>query len=134
MTRHPTERGEPIPTVCLVGIQFGTGENSRHTPRSNVSAPAPEKSTASVFRDVTVLNKQGVHARPSSQFVKLASRFTCEVMVEKDGETINGKSIMGLLMLAAGPGSKLRIVCEGVDAERALTELVALINGKFGEE
>ena len=99
-----------------------------------MSATAPEKSTAAVFRDVTVLNKQGVHARPSSQFVKLASRFACEVFIEKDGETINGKSIMGLLMLAAGPGSKLRIVCEGEGAEPALAELVALINGKFGEE
>lgn len=99
-----------------------------------MSANAPEKSAAAVFRDVTVLNKQGIHARPSSQFVKLASRFSCEVFVEKDGESINGKSIMGLLMLAAGPGSKLRIVCEGEGAEQALAELVALINGKFGEE
>jgi phosphocarrier protein HPr len=99
-----------------------------------VSATAPGKSTSAHFRDVTVLNKQGIHARPSSQFVKLASRFTCEVFVEKDGETINGKSIMGLLMLAAGPGSKLRIVCEGEGAEQALNELVELVNHKFGED
>ena len=99
-----------------------------------MSAPAPGKSANAVFRDVTVLNKQGIHARPSSQFVKLASRFACEISVEKDGETINGKSIMGLLMLAAGPGSNLRILCEGERAEQALAELVALVNGKFGEE
>ncbi|HTH46554.1 MAG TPA: HPr family phosphocarrier protein [Candidatus Limnocylindria bacterium] len=99
-----------------------------------MSAPAPGKSTCVHACDVTVLNKQGIHARPSSQFVKLASRFTCEILVEKDGETINGKSIMGLLMLAAGPGSKLRIVCEGEGAEQALLELVALVNNKFGEE
>ena len=99
-----------------------------------MSATAPGKSTSAHFRDVTVLNKQGSHARPSSQFVKLASRFACEIMVEKDGETINGKSIMGLLMLAAGPGSKLRILCEGEGAEQALLELVALVNNKFGEE
>lgn len=85
-------------------------------------------------RDVVVLNKQGIHARPSSQFVKMAGRFTCEVLVEKDGEQINGKSIMGLLMLAAGPGSQLKIICNGEGAEKALEELVALIQAKFGEE
>jgi phosphocarrier protein HPr len=134
MTRHRARRGEPNPAEASAGIQIGRRDFSRHAPSRNVSANAPEKSAAAVFRDVTVLNKQGIHARPSSQFVKLASRFSCEVFVEKDGESINGKSIMGLLMLAAGPGSKLRIVCEGEGAEQALAELVALINGKFGEE
>lgn len=90
--------------------------------------------TPSVTREVTVVNKLGIHARPSSQFVKLASRFTCDVFLEKDGETINGKSIMGLLMLAAGPGSVLTITCAGDDAELAVNELVALINAKFGED
>lgn len=88
----------------------------------------------SLQREVTVRNRQGVHARPSSQFVKVASRHVCDVLVEKDGEVINGKSIMGLLMLAAGPGSRLRITCEGEGAEKALAELVALIDNKFGEE
>ena len=94
-----------------------------------MSATAP-----SISSEVTVKNKNGVHARPSSQFVKLASSFNCEVWVEKDGESINGKSIMGLLMLAAGPGSKLTIVCAGDKADQALAELVALVNGKFGED
>ena len=66
--------------------------------------------------------------------MKLASQFTCDVFIEKDGETINGKSIMGLLMLAAGPGSKLRIVCTGTDCQTALTELCALVDAKFGED
>jgi len=66
--------------------------------------------------------------------VKLASQFTCDVFIEKDGETINGKSIMGLLMLAAGPGSKLRIVCTGIDCQTALTQLCALVDAKFGED
>ena len=61
-------------------------------------------------RDVVVKNRQGIHARPSAAFVKLAAQFRCEVTLEKDGESINGKSIMGLLMLAAGPGSRIRIV------------------------
>ncbi len=88
----------------------------------------------SVSCEVTVKNKNGVHARPSSQFVKLASSFTCEVWVEKDGESINGKSIMGLLLLAAGPGSVLRITCSGIDAQNALQQLKALVQGGFGED
>ena len=85
-------------------------------------------------REVTVLNRQGVHARPSAAFVKLASQFGCEIFIEKDGEMINGKSIMGLLMLAAGPGSKLKVICQGDGAEKALAALVALVNSKFGED
>ncbi len=87
-----------------------------------------------VAQDVTVRNKQGIHARPSAAFVKLASRFESDVTLEKDGEAINGKSIMGLLMLAAGPGSQLRIVCEGEDASEALKALVKLVDDKFGED
>ncbi len=101
--------------------------------RGDVSSVAPAKSPVH-RQEVVVTNKNGIHARPSSQFVKLASRFACDVFIEKDGETINGKSIMGLLMLAAGPGSKLTIVCAGDKAEQALAELVALVNGKFGED
>lgn len=83
---------------------------------------------------MVITNRQGIHARPSSQFVKLASKYGCDVFLEKDDETINGKSIMGLLMLAAGPGSRLTIVCAGEKADEALAELVALVNGKFGED
>jgi len=96
------------------------------------AANTGDKTTLS--RDVTVQNRQGIHARPSASFVKLASQFTCDVFIEKDGDTINGKSIMGLLMLAAGPGSKLRIVCTGDDCEAAMTQLCALVDAKFGED
>ena len=67
-------------------------------------------------------------------FVKTANRFECDVFVEKDGEKVNGKSIMGLMMLAAGPGSKLSVHAEGEDAARALNELEALLKRKFDEE
>jgi len=87
-----------------------------------------------ICRDVTVTNKLGIHARPSTAFVKLASTFKSDVFVETGGDTINGKSIIGLLMLAAGPGSKLKIVCDGPDAESALAALAALVDGKFGED
>jgi phosphocarrier protein HPr len=95
---------------------------------------APSQKTPLLRREVIITNKLGIHARPSSQFVKLASRHACDVFLEKDGETINGKSIMGLLMLAAGPESRLTIVCAGEGAEHALAELVQLVENKFGED
>ncbi len=85
-------------------------------------------------REVVVTNKLGIHARPAAMFVKVANRFPCHIFVEKDGERVNGKSIMGLMMLAAGPGSKLIIYAEGDQAARAVTELEALVKSKFNEE
>lgn len=94
----------------------------------------PSVPTAKAARELTVQNRLGLHARPSAMFVKVCSRFRCEIWVEKDGEQVNGKSIMGLMMLAAGQGSKLQVTCEGTDAERALAEIEALIAAKFNEE
>jgi phosphocarrier protein len=86
-------------------------------------------------RVFTVNNRLGLHARPSAMFVKLCSSFRCEVWVEKDGEQVNGKSIMGLMMLAAGQGSELKVSCEGEGAGEALAEIEALVVGrKFDEE
>jgi phosphocarrier protein HPr len=85
-------------------------------------------------KDFRVSNKLGIHARPAAMFVKAANRFSCEIFVEKDGEKVNGKSIMGLMMLAAGPGSKLTVHANGHDASQALAELETLINRKFDEE
>ena len=68
-----------------------------------------------VKREFTVLNKLGIHARPAAMFVRVANKFSSSVLVEKDGEQVNGKSIMGLMMLAAGPGSKIIVQCEGDD-------------------
>ncbi len=87
-----------------------------------------------VEKEVTIVNRLGMHARPAALFVRIASRFRSEVWVEKEGEQINGKSIMGLMMLAAGQGSKLTIRCEGPDAEKALEEIEELIAAKFNEE
>ena len=85
-------------------------------------------------KDFLVANKLGIHARPAALFVKTANRFSCEIFVEKDGEKVNGKSIMGLMMLAAGPGSKLTVHAQGHDASQALTELETLVKRKFDEE
>ena len=94
---------------------------------------AADKHSA-VTREMVVVNKLGIHARPAAMFVKTANRFECDVFVEKDGERINGKSIMGLMMLAAGPGSKLTVHADGADAARALSELDALLKRKFDED
>ena len=85
-------------------------------------------------REVVILNRYGLHARPAALFVKTSNRFKAEVWVEKDGEEVNGKSIMGLMMLAAGHGSKLTISASGSDAEKFLEEIEQLIAGRFNED
>jgi len=87
-----------------------------------------------IEKQVPIVNRLGLHARPAAMFVRIASRYRSEIWVSKEGEEVNGKSIMELMMLAAGQGSKLRIRCEGLDAEKAMEELEALINAKFNEE
>ena len=85
-------------------------------------------------KELTIINKSGIHARPAAMFVKVANRFGSDIFVEKDGEKINGKSIIGLMMLAAGPGSKLTLHVKGADASAAITELEALVQRKFDED
>ncbi|HEX3798788.1 MAG TPA: HPr family phosphocarrier protein [Verrucomicrobiae bacterium] len=87
-----------------------------------------------IVKELSVSNKLGIHARPAAMFVKVANRFKCNVFVEKDGEKVNGKSIMGLMMLAAGPGSKVTVHAEGHDAAAAVSELELLLNRKFDED
>jgi phosphocarrier protein len=93
-----------------------------------------EKEGSHASKDLTIENRNGLHARPAALFVKTSSRYRSEVWVEKDGEKVNGKSIMGLMMLAAGKGSVLRVTAEGDDAGMVLTELEQLIRTRFGEE
>jgi phosphocarrier protein HPr len=87
-----------------------------------------------IEKEIMIINRLGLHARPAAMFVRIASRYRSEVWVEKEGERINGKSIMGLMMLAAGQGSKLTIYCEGADADKVLEELEELIQKKFNED
>lgn len=84
-------------------------------------------------QEFTITNKLGIHARPAAQFVKTANKFNAEITVEKDGEEIDGKSIMGLMMLAAGHGSTLTITTEGNDAEASLQAIGELIARNFEE-
>lgn len=84
-------------------------------------------------QEFTITNKLGIHARPAAQFVKTANGFDAEITVEKDGEEIDGKSIMGLMMLAAGHGSVLTITTEGNDADELLKAVGDLIARNFEE-
>jgi phosphocarrier protein len=85
-------------------------------------------------KEFTILNKLGIHARPAAQFVKTANRFQADIFVEKDGEEVDGKSIMGLMMLAAGHGSIITVTSEGEDADAAISAIEELIARKFEEE
>jgi len=90
--------------------------------------------TAGAVRTVEIVNKRGLHARASAKFVKLAGTFDAEVRVTKDGQTVDARSIMGLMMLAAGPGCCIDIEAEGAEAEAAVTALQDLVAGKFEED
>ena len=85
----------------------------------------------SLEREFVIRNEAGLHARPAAMFVKLANTFAADIWVEKDDEQVNGKSIMGLMMLAAGPGSVILITAEGDDAEAAMEAIHKLIEGGF---
>ena len=95
------------------------------------SAPATNEK---VEKEMTIINRLGLHARPAAMFVRVASRHRCDIWVAKEEEEINGKSIMGLMMLAAGQGSKLRVRAEGPDAALAIQEIEELILSRFNEE
>ena len=87
-----------------------------------------------LVRELKIVNQLGLHARPAALFVKTASRFESDITVEKDDNTVSGKSIMGLMTLEAGLGSRLTVTAEGVDAEEALDQLQHLVDSKFFED
>ena len=84
-------------------------------------------------RDVEVVNSHGIHARPAAEIVKLAAKFSCSILLSRDGMEVNGKSIMGVMMLAAECGSTVTIKADGEDEEAALAALAELIASRFGE-
>lgn len=87
-----------------------------------------------LVREVEIVNQRGLHARASAKFVQLAGSFNASIEVEKDGVSVGGTSIMGLMMLAASPGCCIRILAKGPEASEALTALAALVASRFGEE
>ena len=88
---------------------------------------------ALIERDATIVNPLGMHARPAAEFVKTASRFKCAVQASKDGVSVNGKSILGVMMLVAERGSSMHIKTEGEDAEAAMEALLELVAAGFNE-
>lgn len=87
-----------------------------------------------IQEQIVIINKHGLHARPAAQFVKIAGKFSADIKVVKDGLEVNGKSIMGIMMLAAEPGSEILLIIDGDDEQDALNALKELINNKFYEE
>ena len=101
-------------------------------PDDSTSAPAPAGPVTT--REVAIVNKRGLHARASAKFVQVVERYDADVTVTRNGETVGGTSIMGLMMLAAGPGTTIEITARGPEADAAVAALSDLIATKFGEE
>ncbi len=95
------------------------------------STPAPGNA---VVRELPIINKRGLHARASAKFVQTVERFEADVKVSRNGETVGGTSIMGLMMLAAGPGTSIEVSATGRDAAAAVAAISELVANKFGEE
>ena len=103
-------------------------------------APSPENEAGpsipqgAVSREIPIINKRGLHARASAKFVQMVERFNAEVWVTRGNETVGGTSIMGLMMLAAGPGTTVTVSAIGPDAEAAIAAITDLVESKFNEE
>jgi phosphocarrier protein len=117
------------------GLYLAYQRSNSFLPQKFMSTPETSDSNETVNKELIVQNKMGIHARPAAMIVRIANTYGGEVWVEKDGEQVNGKSIMGLMMLAAGKGSKLVFRAEGSseDGERMLDELSALFDRRFEE-
>jgi len=95
--------------------------------------PDPAASAGALSREIPIINQKGLHARASAKFVQTVERFNAQVTVSRCGETVGGTSIMGLMMLAAGIGSTIRVTARGPEAEAALAAIEALCQDRFGE-
>jgi phosphocarrier protein HPr len=93
-----------------------------------------EAPSGAVVREIPIINKRGLHARASAKFVKMVEQFDAEILVTRGGETVGGTSIMGLMMLSAGPGTTIVVSATGPDAEAAVAALAELVGNKFNEE
>ena len=94
----------------------------------------PQASSATVVREIEIVNKKGLHARASAKFVQTAEQFDAAIIVTRGHDTVGGTSIMGLMMLAAGPGVTITIQATGKEAAKAVDALCALIASRFGED
>ena len=101
-------------------------------PPDNIRGPSVPADAVS--RELPIINKRGLHARASAKFVQMVERFNAEVWVTKGGETVGGTSIMGLMMLSAGPGTSIVVSASGPEAQVAIDAITDLVAGKFNEE
>jgi phosphocarrier protein HPr len=97
-------------------------------------AAATDAPCAAISREIPIINKRGLHARASAKFVQMVERFSADVTVTRNGETVGGTSIMGLMMLSAGPGTTIVVAATGPEAQAAIDALTELVGNKFGEE
>jgi phosphocarrier protein HPr len=100
----------------------------------NAGSNVPSSPSNGVVREIPIINKRGLHARASAKFVKMVEDFDAEISVTRGGETVGGNSIMGLMMLSAGPGTTIVVSATGADAEAAVAALAELVGSKFNEE
>ena len=100
-------------------------------PEKEIGLSVPE---GAVSRELLIINKRGLHARASAKFVQMVERFNAEVWVTKGGETVGGTSIMGLMMLSAGPGTSIVVSAIGPEAQSAIDAITELVASKFNEE
>ena len=96
--------------------------------------PGPSVPAGAISRELLIINKRGLHARASAKFVQTVERFNAEVWVTRGGETVGGTSIMGLMMLSAGPGTSIVVSAIGPEAQAAIDAISELVAGKFNEE
>jgi phosphocarrier protein HPr len=100
----------------------------------NAGADSPSPASGAVTREIPIINKRGLHARASAKFVKMVEEFDAEITVTRGGESVGGNSIMGLMMLSAGPGTTILVSATGAQAEAAVAALAQLVGSKFNEE
>ena len=98
------------------------------------TTPGPSIPESAISRQLSIINKRGLHARASAKFVQMVERFNAEVWVTKGAETVGGTSIMGLMMLSAGPGTSITVSVAGPEAQAALDAIAELVAAKFNEE
>jgi phosphocarrier protein HPr len=103
-------------------------------PEKKCSPDAPLACVDSLVRVLEIVNQKGLHARASAKFVQTVEKFDADVRVTRCGETVGGDSIMGLMMLAAGPGTSITVEASGHDAAAVMDALAALVTGRFGED
>ena len=99
-----------------------------------MDTPNTQPNETTVERDLVVVNKMGIHARPAAMIVRVTNKFQSEIFFEKDEEQVNGKSIMGLMMLAAGNGTTIKAIATGAEANDLLDALEALFASKFDDK